>query len=74
MVYTQVELTSKMGDQQVWWIPVPEGKAKAGEVLYHDGEPWTITGVYTTLHMRAVPAGARIAKYFKRESNQFMSF
>lgn len=89
MLHTQVELTSPTGDREVWWLPVPSGKAKVGEKITRNmidyacaptedaeyQEDWTITGVFTTLREEKIPNSARVAKNFKRESQTlaFMS-
>lgn len=80
--HTQIELTSPTGVKEVWWIPVPAGKAKVGETItrrmydqacaptedpFYD-EDWTITQVCTTLPLTKVPRRARIATDFKREA------
>lgn len=68
MHYTQVELS--LNDiSEVWWLPVPEGKAKVGEQILHKyGAEWTITQVCVTLDESGVPWDARVARGFVRET------
>lgn len=80
--HTQIELTSPTGMKEVWWIPVPVGKAKIGEKIERQmydqacaptedpfySEDWTITQVCTTLAFEDLPKNARIATDFKREA------
>lgn len=68
MHFTQVELTSPSGEVEVWWLPVPEKRAKVGEKLTHFGQDWTITQVCTTLRKEDIPAKARIAHEFTRDA------
>ena len=72
MNYTQVELTSPDGILEVWWLPVPEGRAKVGEKItrkiVHTDVDWVISQVCVTLHEESIPTGSRIAKYFIREA------
>jgi hypothetical protein len=67
MHFTQVELTSPSGIIEVWWLPVPEGKAKVGEKIANNGVDWTITQVCTTLLEKDIPKPSRVAFHFKRD-------
>lgn len=69
MLHTQVELTSPTNEVEVWWLPVPAGRAKIGEKITRQSVDWRITQVCTTLPEDAIPAGARIAKNFSREAH-----
>lgn len=82
MKYTQVELALD-NQREVFWIPVPEGKAKVGEIITrttHDWscaptesneikEDWKIIQVCTTLPENSIPKDAKIARNFKRISS-----
>jgi hypothetical protein len=84
MRYTQVELTSERNLKEIWWLPVPSGKAKVGEIITRTlfdpacapteldpfyEEDWTITMIGTTLKQEDIPAKSRVATNFKRESH-----
>lgn len=69
MLCTQIELTSPHGAKEVWWIPVPAGKAKVGEQIMHESVHWEITGVFTTLADTDIPENSRVAERFKRFSH-----
>jgi len=68
--FTQVELTSPSGRIEVWWLPVPDGKAKVGEKIANNGEDWTISQVCTTLLEKDIPRQQlhRVAHHFKRDA------
>lgn len=85
--YTQVQLTSPQGDQEVWWIPVPDGRAKVGEKIIRTmydqacgiaenplyNEEWSITQVCTTMDLENLPKDARVATGFKRDVQAVIS-
>lgn len=76
MQYTQVELTNE-GDTEVWWLPIPVGRAHVNEKITRKGfdEDWVITSVGITLPEEALPPKARVARSFRRSSEtiSFMS-
>jgi hypothetical protein len=82
MNYTQVELTHK-DETEIWWIPVPEGKAKVGETITRSitntigihSQEWTVSQVCLTLREEDIPTDARKASGFRREAHTiaFMS-
>lgn len=75
MLHTQVELTHQEVTE-VWWLPVPAGKAKVGERITRLGaakdgledKDWYITQVCLTIDESDIPLPARIASEFHRES------
>jgi hypothetical protein len=78
--YTQIELTSPNKKVEVWWLPVPSGKAHAGEkitrrvpcLLFKDRytlEEWTISQVCLTLLEEDLPPKVRMATSFEFESS-----
>lgn len=76
--YTQVELTSPDGKKiEVWWLPVPEGKARVGEKItrrvndacFGHNEDWVISQVCMTMHEDDLPSKAKKAKDFRFESS-----
>lgn len=78
MKYTQVELTSG-ARREVWWIPVPSGRAKVGERLAHESLFWQITQVCTSLSKESLLSllpDVRVAHDFKRqeENLSYISF
>ncbi len=83
MRYTQVELSFD-NTTEVWWLPVPEGRAKVSEKVtrkmnfserYTGYEDWVITQVCITLPEEFIPENARLATNFQRQSqtHQYMS-
>lgn len=71
MYHTQVELTDSKGHKEVWWLPVPQGRAKVGEKITTSTGDRTITQVCTTVDddaFRHLKHKVRIASGFTREA------
>ena len=81
MHYTQIELTSPNKKEiDVWWLPVPEGKARVGEKITRKvphptikdafvSEDWTISQVCLTLLDEDLPPKSKKAESFRFESS-----